>query len=259
MMKTAGVSKKELMQSAQISMSNLVRDDLYTDQQKLALTCRILFDKGHDAGLAGQISCRADEKDTFITQRFGLGFDEITAENLLEVDLDLKPLKGDAMVNPANRFHTWIYKEHPDVNCIVHTHPTYIAALAMLKIPLIISQMDTCGLYDDCSFVSEWPGVPVGNEEGMLISNALGDKRAVFLAHHGQLVVGKTIEEACNLAILIERAAKLQILAMSAGQIQPLPIDLAKEAHDWVSTDKRNKVNFAYYARQALKTNPDCI
>ncbi|MBR9830303.1 MAG: aldolase, partial [Oceanospirillales bacterium] len=99
----------------------------------------------------------------------------------------------------------------------------------------------------------------VGNEEGVLISKALGSNRAVFLAHHGQLVTGKTIEEACNLAILIERAAKLQLLAMSAGQIKPLPHDLAQEAHEWVSSDKRNKVNFAYYARQALKNHQNCI
>jgi len=258
-MKTASMTKEALMERAQDSMSSLIQEGVYTDQQKLALTCRILFNKGHDAGLAGQISCRTDKKDTFITQQFGLGFDEITADNLIEVDLDLKPISCEGMANPANRFHTWIYKEHSQVNCIVHTHPTYVAALAMLRVPLIVSQMDTCALYDDCSFVSDWPGVPVGNEEGILISKALGNKRAVFLAHHGQLVVGKTIEEACNLAILIERAAKLQLIAMAAGQVQPLPVDLAKEAHDWVSTDKRNKVNFAYYARQALKTNPDCI
>ena len=101
--------------------------------------------------------------------------------------------------------------------------------------------------------------MPVGNEEGALISMALGDNRAVFLAHHGQLVTGKNIEEACNLAILIERAAKLQLLAMAGGKVQPLPHNLAQEAHDWVSTDKRNKLNFAYYARQALKNHQDCI
>lgn len=258
-MKTASSSKKEIMNSAQKDMNNIIEDINLTERQKLALTCRILFDKGHDAGLAGQITCRADKANTFLTQKFGLGFDEITADSLMEVDHDLKPLDGNGMANPANRFHTWIYKEHPHVNCIIHTHPTYIAALAMLKVPLIISQMDTCALYNDCSFVADWPGVPVGNEEGVLISKALGKNRAVFLAHHGQLVTGKTIEEACNLAILIERAAKLQILAMSAGKIQPLPTKLAQEAHDWVSTDKRNKVNFAYYARQALKTHTDCI
>ena len=258
-MKTASTTKKELMINAEIEMKNIFQDSELTDREKLALTCRILFDKGHDSGIAGQITCRSEQPNTFLTQSFGLGFDEVTASNLIEVDHDLKPLNGKGMANPANRFHTWVYKEHPEVNCIIHTHPTYIAALSMLEVPLIISQMDTCGLYNDCSFVENWPGVPVGNEEGILISKALGSNRAVFLAHHGQLVTGKTIEEACNLAILIERAAKLQLLAMAAGEIKPLPVELAQEAHDWVSTDKRNKVNFAYYVRQALKKHNDCI
>ncbi|MEN5172278.1 aldolase [Acinetobacter higginsii] len=257
-MQTALLSKQQLMQTAQQNM-NLIQEVNYSDRQKLALTCRILFDHGHDAGLAGQITCRAEQENTFITQRFGLGFDEITAANLLVVDQDLKPLDQQGMANPANRFHTWIYQQHPEVNCIIHTHPTHIAALSMLRVPLAISQMDTCALYEDCSFVGEWPGVPVGNEEGIFISEALGKNRAVLLSHHGQLVAGKSIEEACNLALLIERAARLQLLAMSAGQIQPIPHELAKEAHDWLSTDKRNKVNFAYYARKALKNHRECI
>lgn len=258
-MKTANKTKQELMRSAEIDMHRLIEDVELSDREKLALTCRILFDKGHDSGLAGQITCRYENANTFLTQRFGLGFDEISAENLIVVDQDLKPVNGEGMPNPANRFHTWIYKEHPEVNCIIHTHPTYVAALSMVGVPLVISHMDTSALYDDCSFVANWPGVPVGNEEGQLISNALGDNRTVFLAHHGQLVTGRTIEEACNLAVLIERAAKLQVLAMSVGEIKPLPQELAKQAHDWTSTDKRNKVNFAYYARQALKNHPDCI
>lgn len=258
-MKTASLSKHQLMSDAQRQMHELMQEPQFSNREKLALTCRILFDKGHDAGLAGQITCREQSTNTFITQAFGLGFDEISADNLLEVDADLKPIYGTGMANPANRFHTWIYQQHPEVNCIIHTHPTHVAALAMLATPLQIAQMDTCALYQDCAFLREWPGVPVGNEEGKIISAALGEKRAILLAHHGQLVVGKSIEEACNLAILIERAAKLQLLAMAAGQIQALPEALALEAHDWVSTDKRNKVNFAYYARQALKQHSDCI
>ncbi|WP_255119294.1 class II aldolase/adducin family protein [Streptomyces sudanensis] len=101
--------------------------------------------------------------------------------------------------------------------------------------------------------------MPVGNEEGEIITSALGDKRAVLLAHHGQLVAGRSVEEACNLAILIERAARLQLLAMSAGTVQPLPPDLAKEAHDWTSTPRRHQANFAYYARRALRRHPDCV
>jgi len=258
-METASMSKQALMHSAEQSMSSQIPDMDLGSREKLALSCRILFDQGHDAGLSGQITCRSEKPGRFITQRFGLGFDEITAGNLLEVNEDLVPVDGEGMANPANRFHTWIYREHPEVNCIIHTHPTHVCALSMLRVPLMVSQMDICALYDDCAFLAAWPGVPVGNEEGVIISEALGQKRSILLAHHGQLVVGKSVEEACNLAILIERAAKLQLLAMSAGQIQPLPNTLAEEAHDWVTTEKRSRVNFAYYARNALKAHPDCI
>ncbi|MFD3355861.1 aldolase [Streptomyces fradiae] len=234
-------------------------DSGLTVRQKLALTCRILFDGGHDSGLAGQITARGEAPGTYYTQRLGLGFDEITEDNLLLVDEDLNVLEGTGMPNPANRFHSWIYRAREDVHCVIHTHPLHVSALSMLEVPLVVSQMDTTPLYDDCAFLKEWPGVPVGNEEGETISAALGDKRAVLLAHHGQLVVGACVEEACNLAVLIERAARLQLLAMAAGTVHPLPHDLAKEAHDWTSTDRRYHANFAYHARRALRAHPDCV
>lgn len=252
-------SKDVLVDRAKRQMSDLFGDSKLTTRQKLALTCRIAFDGGHDSGLAGQISARGQEPGTYYTQRLGLGFDEITEDNLLLVDEDLQVLEGEGMANPANRFHSWIYQARPDVNCIVHTHSLHTAALAMLEVPLVISQMDTTPLYDDCAFLKTWPGVPVGNEEGEIIAGALGAKRAILLAHHGQLVTGATVEEACNLAMLIERAARLQLLAMAAGTLQPLDPELAREAHDWTSTDRRNKANFAYYARKALRNHPDCV
>ncbi|MFF8991108.1 aldolase [Streptomyces sp. NPDC014983] len=259
MAKTLQDPKDVLVDRAARQMDRHFGDLELTTRQKLALTCRIAFDGGHDSGLAGQISSRGREPGTYYTQRLGLGFDEITEDNLLLVNEDLDVLEGEGMPNPANRFHSWIYRAREDVNCIIHTHPLHTAALAMLEVPLVVSQMDTTPLYDDCAFLKEWPGVPVGNEEGEIITAALGDKRAILLAHHGQLVTGRTIEEACTLALLIERAARLQLLAMAAGTIRPLDPALAREAHDWTSTDRRSRANFAYYARKALRNHPDCL
>ncbi|HTQ21874.1 aldolase [Mycobacterium sp.] len=252
-------SKTELMQRAQKRLDAEQIESQLTTRQKVALTCRVLFDAGHDSGLAGQITARAEADGTYYTQRLGLGFDEITDDNLLLVDEDLNVLDGDGMANPANRFHSWIYRARPDVQCIVHTHAFHVAALSMLEVPLIVSHMDTTPLYDDCAFLPNWPGVPVGNEEGEIISAVLGDKKAVLLAHHGQLVTGASVEEACSLAILIERAAKLQLAAMAAGTVKELPAELAKEAHDWTLTPARSRANFAYYARRALARHPDAL
>ncbi|AXF05909.1 aldolase [Paraburkholderia hospita] len=259
MAKTLNLSKTEIVARSLEQMNSELSVRAWTSRQKLALTCRTLFDGGHDSGLAGQITCRAEDQNTFYTQPFGYGFDEITPSNLLLVDQDLKTLDGQGMPNPANGFHTWIYRARAEVNCIIHTHPLHVSALSMLEVPLEVSHMDICPLHEDCAFLEKWPGVPVGNEEGEIISAAIGDKRAILLAHHGMLVTGETVEEACILALLMERAARLQLAAMQAGTIKPIPQALAKEAHDWTSTPKRHAVVFGYYARRALRNHPGCL
>jgi len=258
---TFELSKETLIDHADKQMDVYLEDCGYTTVQKLALTCRILFDNGHDSGLAGQITARGVDRDTFYTQRLGLGFDEISAGNFLLVDEHLNVLEGRGMANPANRFHSWVYRARPDVNCIIHTHAVHTAALSMLEVPLEVSHMDNCVLYGDVAFVAKWPGVPVGNEEGELISSALGDKGALMLSHHGLLIAAPTIEEACVKALAFERAAKMQLLASAAGKIQPIEVKLGREAHDWILKPRRNTAAFNYYARRALRnpTNRDCI
>ncbi len=46
---------------------------------------------------------------------------------------------------------------------------------------------------------------------------------------------------------------------MAAGEIKPLPPQLAAEAHDWTLTPRRSQANFAYYARKALRNHPDAV
>lgn len=258
---TFSLSKSTLIENSTKQMDAQLEDSTYSLRQKVALTCRILFDNGHDSGLAGQITARTGNPGEFYTQRLGLGFDEISESNLLRVDEDLNVLEGHGMANPANRFHAWVYRARPDVNCIVHTHAIHTAALGMLELPLIVSHMDNCVLYGDVAFVGQWPGIPVGNEEGEFIAGALGDKRALLLSHHGLLVAGRSVEEACVLAIAFERAARMHLLAASAGAIRPIDAKLGAEAHDWILRPKRNSIAFDYYARRSLKDsrNTDCL
>lgn len=257
--KTFNLDKDQLIQQSFVQMDTHLQGTQYTQTQKLALTCRILFDNGHDSGLAGQITARGEKPGTYLTQRLGLGFDEICANNLLLVNEDLEVLQGDGMANPANRFHSWLYHARPDVKCIIHTHAVHTAALSMLEIPLEISHMDNCVLYDDVAFLPKWPGIPVGNEEGELISQAIGNKHALLLAHHGLLVACSSIEEACILSIAFERAARMHLLAIAAGKIQPIDPDLGREAHDWILRGQRSAVVFAYYARRSLRKNTECL
>jgi len=147
----------------------------------------------------------------------------------------------------------------PNVNAIVHTHPPYCSALSVVGKPLVPAHMDTAMFYEDCAYLSHWPGPPIGDDEGKIIHEALGDKRAILLAHHGQLVATGTIEEAAVLAVFIERAARMQVLAESIGTIKPIEPAIAREAHDYRLKSRAVGATFHYYARRALKHERDVL
>jgi len=228
-------------------------------REKVALACRILAAQGHESALAGQITARAEKPGTYWMLSFGLGFDEAQKSNIVLVDDDLNLLEGEGMPNPSNRFHLWIYRHRPQVNAIVHTHPPYVSALSMTGEPLNVSHMDTSMLYEDCAWLPEWPGVPIGDEEGRIINEALGDKRSILLAHHGQLAACTTMEEATMLSIFIERAARLQLMARAVGPIKPILPEHGREAHDYRLKPKYVGAVFCYYARGALRQNADIL
>ena len=130
------------------------------------------------------------------------------------------------------------------------------SALAAAREPLVISQMDMTPLHDDCAFLGEWPGVPIADYEGVVISKALGNKRSIILAHHGYLTAGNTIEEAAYLSVYLERAARMQIRARVFGSLTPVDDALAREAHDYLLQPKIVKATFDYWCRQTHGAPP---
>src|SRR5262249_8603309 len=228
-------------------------------RQKLALACRILAMEGHDSGLAGQLTARGPKPSTYYMLRFGLGLDEIAAGKLLLGVDDLKVLGGEGVPNASNRFPPRGFRARPALNSLLHTHPPHVSALSMIGVPLAVSHMDTTLFFEDCAWLREWPGTPIGDEEGRIISEALGDKKAILLAHHGQLTATASVEHALVLAMFVERAAKLQLMAMSAGTILPVDRALAQEAHDYRHKPKAVAATFAYYARRVIRQDASVL
>ena len=217
--------------------------------ETLSKACRILAANGHGSALSGQMTARGPDPQTMWTLAYGIGFEEATSEHYLLVDSNLDVIEGAGQPNPANRFHFHVYNVRPDINAIVHTHPMHCSALSMLGEPLHVAHMDTAGLYDDVAHLPHWPGIPFGDEEGEIISAALGDKSAILLAHHGQLCVGPTVEAACVLGVTIERAAEMHLRARSAGELQAIDPKLGQEAHDWRHNARMVSMTFEYFAR----------
>jgi L-fuculose-phosphate aldolase len=215
----------------------------------LAACCRILAKENHESGLAGQVTARADKPGTWWTLQFGYGFEEATAERMVLVDEDLKPLRG-GRPNPGTRFHIWVYAKRPDVQAIVHTHAPHASALAATGKGLRTIHMDSAMLHGT-AHLPEWPGVPVADDEGRIISGALGDAKTILLANHGLLTAGASVEEATYLAVFFERAARMQLLAMAAGGFKDVRPELAEEARAFLLQPSIVRGTFAYWARRS--------
>jgi L-fuculose-phosphate aldolase len=228
-------------------------------REALARACRILASEGHESGLAGQVTARAEQPGTWWTLQFGYGFEEATPERMVLVDEDLNPLGGyggagsppvtaGGRPNPGTRFHVWIYRKRPDVNAIIHTHAPYASALAATGEPLKTIHMDSAMLHGT-KHLAEWPGVPVADDEGRIISAALDSAKTILLANHGLLAAAGSVEEATYLAVFFERAARMQLRAMAAGGFKEVSPELAQEACRFLLQRSIVKATFGYWAR----------
>jgi L-fuculose-phosphate aldolase len=221
-------------------------------EEALAGACRILAREGHESGLAGQVTARGPTPGTWWTLQFGYGFEEATAERMVLVDEDLKPQVTDgrgSRPNPGVRFHIWIYRKRPDVQAIIHTHAPHASALAATGKPLRTIHMDSAMLHGT-AHLPEWPGVPVADDEGRIISGALGDAKTILLANHGLLAAGASVGEATYLAVFFERAARMQLRAMAAGGFREVDPALAEEARDFLLQPSIVRGTFAYWLRR---------
>ena len=227
-------------------------------EESLAACCRILAHEGHESGLAGQVTARAQGQNatpgTFWTLQFGYGFEEATAERMVLVDEDLKPLLARGVAkggrpNPGTRFHIWIYRKRPDVQAIVHTHAPHASALACTGSALKTIHMDSAMLHGT-AHLPDWPGVPVADDEGRIISAALGQAKSILLANHGLLTAGNSVAEAAYLAVFFERAARMQLAAMAAGGYREVRPELAAEAREFLLQPSIVRGTFAYWARR---------
>src|SRR5215472_17468855 len=129
-------------------------------KQKLALTCQMLAAEGHESGLAGQISARAEQPGSFWTFKFGLGLDEATEDTLIRVDDDLGTLEGEGIPNPATRFHLWVYRTRPDVHCIVHkqllrSSRRNVSPVKLIDGPFLMGHEDLSGALIECREIAK--------------------------------------------------------------------------------------------------------
>lgn len=198
----------------------------------LAAAFRLAVRFGLHEGICNHFSLMLPgAEDCFLLNRYGLHWSEITASNLLVVDGEGRVLEGEGEAErTAFYIHSRIHRANPRAVCVLHTHMPYATALTSIRGTRLepISQ-NALRYYDDVAYDDLYNGLVHDNAEGDRLAAALGDKRVLFLANHGVIVVGRTVAEAFDDLYYLERACQVQVLAMSTGRpLRPVPEEVAR-------------------------------
>jgi ribulose-5-phosphate 4-epimerase/fuculose-1-phosphate aldolase len=157
-----------------------------------------------------------DEDGKFLMKRHELLWTEVTASNLVKVDMD-HDLDEKAGVNrPGFTLHGGVLKGRPDVNCTVHVHTEWGMALAGLKDGLRMLSQQATRFYDRIGY-HPYEGITEDFAERARILANLGSNRALILHNHGLLTVGSSAREAFILMKYLISAAEIQIRMQATG------------------------------------------
>ena len=220
---------------------------------RLALACNILGHEGQSDMILGHLSARPPGGDRVLMKPAGLGLEEVTAGDMIVIDLDGKKLDGERKRHSEYPIHTEIYRKRPDVACVVHTHPPFATALGATGATIRpVSHEGVlfagCPVFTETTLLIREPG------QGRALARCLGEHKAVLMQNHGVVVVGASIEEATVNAILLEKAARIQLLAAGSGNmVWTADEELAIKAEQIFRAD--NMLGFfAYYERRLGRT-----
>ncbi len=133
------------------NLSKLIHDLVHAFQ--------ILAMDGQGSGISGHLTARLPGAKTFWSIPYGFGFEEATADDLIESDFDLRTVTGTLPCNPTLNIHTEIYEARPDVCCILHTHSEAALALGVIGSNLEPVTQSGALFFEDIVLFDEFDGI----------------------------------------------------------------------------------------------------
>jgi ribulose-5-phosphate 4-epimerase/fuculose-1-phosphate aldolase len=210
----------------------------------LAAAFRLAVRLDMHEGVCNHLSVMLPGGKSFLLNRYGLHWSEVSASNLLALDAEGRLLEGDGeFEKTAFYIHSRIHLAHPRATCVLHTHMPYATALTLLdggRLEMV--EQNALRFHNDIAYDDVYNGLVVDNAEGDRLARALGSKRVMFLANHGVIVVGPTVAEAFDLMYYLERACRLQVLARSmmaksGGKFRPVRPEVVEQTYKLILAD----------------------
>ena len=157
------------------------------------------------------ISARIPGTEHFLLNPYGFLFEEVTASNLVRIDIDGRTVEDTPYrVNPAGfTIHSAIHRARPDVNCVLHTHTRAGIAVSCMREGLLPLSQIALQFYGRLAY-HDYEGIALDLDERERLERDLGQRKAMILRNHGLLTAG---ERAGSLQLMfyLERACEIQI------------------------------------------------
>ncbi|KAB2913064.1 MAG: class II aldolase/adducin family protein [Hyphomicrobiaceae bacterium] len=206
----------------------------------LAAAFRLVHLFGWSDLLATHLSARVPGPDDhFLINPFGLLFEEITASNLVKVDVEGRILsETEYDINPAGfTIHSAVHMARPDAACCIHTHTQAGTSVATQKGGLLPITQHALAVIAQTGY-HDYQGIATDLAERDSIARDLGDNNVLILRNHGLLTVGRTVGEAWMWMYRAERACRMQIAFQQTGaELSPIPEEVQRV------TIERNRFN----------------
>ena len=170
----------------------------------------------------------------FLINPKGVGFHRITASSLLVIDEAGKVLEGKGRPPTSGyAIHTRIHLLHPNARVVLHLHAPYSTALCAVRGGrLQMIHQNAARFFGDIAYDDHFNGIAEATAEGERMAAAMGEKRIMFMANHGVVVVAPSVARALDDFYYLERACQVQVLAMQTGlELNVMSDAMAKDTH----------------------------
>src|SRR3954469_3958423 len=164
----------------------------------------------------GHMSCRLPGTDHLLINSGKSVRSALTAADIIEIDIDGKPVGHDVVPPMEFHLHASIYRLRPDVQSVAHTHPVWSTLFSSVGEPVlpVTMQAAVMGPVQQFAKTASINTRALGDEA----AQALGPHRVMTMRSHGAVAVGADIVETFVLGIYLEETARRQYLARAIGQ-----------------------------------------
>lgn len=204
-------------------------------KQQLIQAGKQMLEKNLTVETWGNLSLRDPETGLVYLTPSAMAYHAITPEDVVVADLNGNVLEGKRKPTVEKELHLGLYRTHPEVNAIIHTHPVYSQVFAVLRqsIPPIIDE--AAQVLGGTVKVADY-ALPGTQELAENVCAAMeGRVRACLMANHGAVCVGADMEQAFKVCAVLEMTAQIYQQALAIGQPHVLSDELVDEMWDFAN------------------------